>query len=98
MRGFLFNPRTSTPENPKQNAGGAGNTNGGGGSGDDEARLLLLGHHLVDFWCNICLCHSLIVEEAEDGGPPIYQARPRACIYSVQVGKGVPRKQGCARG
>ena len=55
-------------------AGGAHN-NGGGGSAEDEARLLLLGHHLVDFWCNICLCHSLIVEEAEDGGPPIYQAR-----------------------
>ena len=38
-----------------------------------RARLLLLGHHLLDFWANICLCHSLIVEEAEDGGPPIYQ-------------------------
>ncbi len=45
-------------------------------SGEEaRARLALLGHHLLDFWVNICLCHSLIVEEAEDGGLPIYQAR-----------------------
>ena len=45
-------------------------------SGEEaRARMALLGHHLLDFWVNICLCHSLIVEEAEDGGPPIYQAR-----------------------
>ena len=59
-------------------ANGAG-ANGGSVSAEEaRARLLLLGHHLLDFWANICLCHSLIVEEAEDGGPPIYQAGPFA--------------------
>ena len=41
----------------------------------------------MDFWCNICLCHSLIVEEAEDGGPPIYQARHcRPCAQAEPEG------------
>ena len=32
-----------------------------------------LGHHMVDFFTNICLCHSLILEENPDGGNPRYQ-------------------------
>ena len=38
-----------------------------------DADLVVLGCHLVDFWINIALCQSLIVEAAEDDGPPIYQ-------------------------
>ena len=40
------------------------------GGQDDE---LLLGHHLLDFWTNICVCHNLITEENAEGGPPMYQ-------------------------
>lgn len=50
------------------------------GGGRAEADPVVLGCHLLDFWINICLCHSLIVEEAEDGGPPIYQACLITCI------------------
>lgn len=36
-----------------------------------------LGPHLVDFWTNVCICQSLIIEEPEEeGGLPIYQVRP----------------------
>ena len=42
-------------------------------SGRPEVSPVVLGCHLLDFWINICLCHSLIVEEAEDEGPPIFQ-------------------------
>ena len=50
----------------------------GPASSKSEADLVVLGCHLVDFWTNICLCQSLIVEEAEDNGPPIYQVRSTA--------------------
>lgn len=39
----------------------------------DQVDELLLGHHLVDFWTNICVCHNLITEEGEAGGLPVYQ-------------------------
>jgi hypothetical protein len=39
----------------------------------------VLGEHVLDFWTNICLCHSLIIEEAEDEEElPLYQASPLA--------------------
>ena len=34
---------------------------------------LTLGHHMMDFFTNICLCHSLILEPHPDGGQPRYQ-------------------------
>jgi magnesium-transporting ATPase (P-type) len=37
-------------------------TNGDGA--DEERDPALLGAHLVDFWTNVCVCHSLIVEPA----------------------------------
>ena len=46
---------------------------GGPSNGKSEPDLVVLGCHLVDFWTNIALCQSLIVEAAEDDGPPIYQ-------------------------
>ena len=45
------------------------------GSGS-ELEAVVLGHHMVDFWTNVCVCHTLIVEAgagAEGAGPPIYQ-------------------------
>lgn len=32
-------------------------------------RQLVLGHHVLDFWTNICICQSLLVEE----GLGVYQ-------------------------
>jgi magnesium-transporting ATPase (P-type) len=34
---------------------------------------LALGHHLVDFFTNLLICQSLILDEDEAGGPPRYQ-------------------------
>ena len=48
-------------------------------SSPGELEELLLGHHLFDFWTNLCICHNLITEESEPGCPPIYQVRPN-CI------------------
>lgn len=28
---------------------------------------LCAGHHVVDFWTNICICHNLIVEPDDEG-------------------------------
>jgi hypothetical protein len=33
-----------------------------------------LGQRALDFWFNLCLCHTLIVEEEENGPIPNYQA------------------------
>ena len=42
--------------------------------GYTDRKFAILGHHLLDFWINICLCHSLIVEDRdEEPGPPGYQ-------------------------
>lgn len=41
--------------------------------GSDLLQQLLMGHHMVDFWINICICHSLIVEDHPSGGK-VYQA------------------------
>lgn len=52
---------------------------GGGGAGTVEDRAaaarsaVTLGHHMVDFFTNICLCHSLILEADTTGGQPRYQ-------------------------
>jgi hypothetical protein len=62
------------------NGPGAGQWGGGHGAGAPEADPIVLAAHLVDFWTNICLCHSLIVEEAADDGPPIYQASGCAAL------------------
>ncbi len=38
-------------------------------TGDQE----LLGQQTLDFWLNLCICHTLIVEEAKDGGQSVFQ-------------------------
>lgn len=45
---------------------------------DWEEGSTALGHHLIDFWTNICLCQSLIIEknpEGPDSLPHVYQVR-----------------------
>lgn len=34
---------------------------------------LALGHHMTDFFTNLCLCHSLILEHHDDANKPTYQ-------------------------
>lgn len=42
-----------------------------------------LPYHVMDFWTNLAMCHSLIVEEnPKAGGLPIYQVRVRSPSYS----------------
>ena len=66
--------RGSTPRAETNGSARAGSgRHGGQSNGKSEADLVVLGCHLVDFWINIGLCQSLIVEAAEDDGPPIYQ-------------------------
>ena len=33
----------------------------------------VLGHHVLDFWLCICLCHNLIVQNDPQTGQPLYQ-------------------------
>lgn len=40
---------------------------------DWEEGSTALGHHLVDFWTNICLCQSLILEKNPAGGANLFQ-------------------------
>jgi len=50
--------------------------NGGGAVQDRAAATrstVTLGHHMVDFFTNICLCHSLILEDDNTGAQPMYQ-------------------------
>jgi len=59
--------------------GSHGGQAGGAGGGDPdrgELEAVVLGHHLLDFWTNVCVCHMLIVEASAGGsGPPMYQVR-----------------------
>lgn len=54
-------------------SGGAGGGSNPGHRHDWEEGSTALGHHVVDFWTNICLCHSLILEDNPEGGPKLYQ-------------------------
>ena len=38
-----------------------------------DADDTLLGYHTADFWLNICICHSLIVENREGLEHPTFQ-------------------------
>ena len=44
---------------------------------DWEEGSTALGHHLIDFWTNVCLCQSLIIEKNPEGPdlPTVYQVR-----------------------
>ncbi len=74
--------------------GSHGGQAGGAGGGDPdrgELEAVVLGHHLLDFWTNVCVCHMLIVEASAGGsGPPMYQVRslpaPSPCAVLTCVG------------
>ena len=78
--------RDSLPHSSPHRAETNGTSRAGSGhldspaNGKAEIDPVVLGCHLVDFWTNICLCQSLIVEEAEDDGLPIYQASPALTV------------------
>lgn len=40
----------------------------------------VLGHHVLDFWLCICLCHNLIVQNDPQTGQPLYQVSPGALL------------------
>ncbi|KAK9810005.1 hypothetical protein WJX72_003251 [[Myrmecia] bisecta] len=48
---------------------------------------LVLGHHLVDFWTNICVCHTLIVEKDPVSGEPVYQGPSPDEVALVEAGR-----------
>ncbi len=74
----MMTPRSSTNGSFRTASGAADGSNGRA-----EISPVVLGCHLLDFWINICLCHSLIVEEAEDEGPPIFQASSFLLLFWV---------------
>ncbi|CAK0743492.1 hypothetical protein CVIRNUC_001474 [Coccomyxa viridis] len=80
--------RGSTPRAETNGSARAGSgRHGSQSNGKSEADLVVLGCHLVDFWINIALCQSLIVEAAEDDGPPIYQGPSPDEVALVEGGR-----------
>jgi len=56
---------------------------------DWEEGSTALGHHLIDFWTNICLCQSLIIEKNPEGPdtlPHVYQVCARRSCLALPVG------------
>ena len=70
----------AAPDSPSVHADGStgreGVRRGAGGGQGSELEAVVLGHHMVDFWTNVCVCHTLIVEACgtmSGAGPPVYQ-------------------------
>jgi len=59
-------------------------------AGEDLLREVLLGHHMVDFWLNLAVCHSLIVEDHPTLGK-VFQVRPSCSSSGI---RGTPRRWG----
>ena len=53
----------------RENNGLRASSSGEVSTGDQE----LLGQQTLDFWLNLCICHTLIVEEAKNGGQSVFQ-------------------------
>ena len=51
----------------------------GGATPAPATDAALLGAHLTDFWTNVCVCHSLIVEPARGGGEA--QEKEQDAVY-----------------
>lgn len=51
--------------------------------GSDFLEQVLLGHHMIDFWTNLCVCHSLIVEDGPSGR--IFQVQLLFQIVPIQL-------------
>lgn len=45
----------------------------------------LLGFHAADFWLNICICHSLIVEKREGMEFPTFQVPYRSVSIEFRI-------------
>lgn len=50
-----------------------------------DADDTLLGYHTADFWLNICICHSLIVENREGLEHPTFQVTPLALSVTCSL-------------
>ena len=61
--------------------------------GTDLLEQVILGHHMVDFWTNLCICHSLIVEDHPTLGK-VYQvgAQPTGLTTLMVI---LSRRTGC---
>ena len=60
----------SAPGHDRHAEPGGDNGNGSVASAEE---LTLLGRQTLDLWMNLCLCHTLIVEDVEKGQPTVYQ-------------------------
>ena len=62
-------------DHPNGSSNGALDRNHGGlDSGGLSSRdAEFLGQQTLDFWLNLCICHTLIVEQDKNGGLPVYQ-------------------------
>lgn len=62
-------------DHPNGSSNGALDRNHGelvsGGLSSRDAEFL--GQQTLDFWLNLCICHTLIVEQDKNGGLPVYQ-------------------------
>lgn len=53
-----------------------------------------LGEQLLDFWTNICVCHSLISEAHPETGEPIFQVSSYTDLVSSDCNTQLPPLQG----
>ena len=63
------------------------------GTGDQE----LLGQQTLDFWLNLCICHTLIVEKAKDGGQSVFQVHQSLDSHFTNDALQVEPRQGSMR-
>jgi hypothetical protein len=58
---------------------------GPNGAAASAQELSLLGRQTLDLWMNLCLCHSLIVDDVEKGQPTVYQVTQFSPAASVHT-------------
>ena len=76
MNGQADSMRRSNAEGDKHTESSDRETNGLRASSSGEVSTgdqELLGQQTLDFWLNLCICHTLIVEEAKNGGQSVFQ-------------------------
>ncbi|DBA65766.1 hypothetical protein WJX79_001197 [Trebouxia sp. C0005] len=54
---------------------------------DEDMDDTVLGFHTADFWLNICVCHSLIVEQKEGAARPSFQGPSPDEVALVEGGR-----------
>lgn len=87
----LMNGHADSMRQPKHGAGedplqpsqhSSSRSNGAADRGEAEVHVgdqELLGQQTLDFWLNLCICHTLIVEQDKDGGPSVFQVQRLPC-------------------